>query len=600
MRLKRPKWLLVQLIGAALVVGVLVLAYFQFQWIRSATEVEHQRILREIRLSADRALDEAFDEIRALISFAYVSPENLEREIWDEVGSSLDYWADQSSYPELLDQIMLVPTSDGKAYRVYDTTTTAFIPASRPDEFASYNNYLSGEAPTDAYRRAYPELLTSGYFMLPIFDEMRSGADKTPVSILAVKINLETLLSEVLPVYLESYLSSYRVRVTSNGSVHYTTLTPSESNREPDVALPMFGSIFFDMGNPRIWDSGSKDDRNPEFKNPVTRFWFMRTAGVPEREGSERPDFAMTNAPRLEVFNPDRSLNTDMKIRQTTNIMLSVGTLIVLLAAYFVLYLLLARTDTLRTRERDFVTSMSHELRTPLSVISATSDNLVEGIVESPERIRKYGGLIKTQSQRLGKMVESILLYSGIEMMDADKMRAEEINLSDFFSEIVTSLAPAAEESRATIVFSKDTRLDSVVLDADALRIVAENLIVNALRHGVMPDSEKDAAKAEVRVVVRIRPPRSLILTVEDDGPGISPAEIKAIFEAFSRGEKSKSEQVPGSGLGLHIVRRVCTQLGGSITVDSPYRDMARNTRRGARFTAKIPFRVERRAGDTR
>ena len=61
---------------------------------------------------------------------------------------------------------------------------------------------------------------------------------------------------------------------------------------------------------------------------------------------------------------------------------------------------------------------------------------------------------------------------------------------------------------------------------------------------------------------------------------------------------QSKTEQTPGSGLGLHIVRKVCTQLGGSISVDSPYRDMARNIRQGARFTAKIPFKNERKNGE--
>ena len=83
--------------------------------------------------------------------------------------------------------------------------------------------------------------------------------------------------------------------------------------------------------------------------------------------------------------------------------------------------------------------------------------------------------------------------------MDASRMRSEEVNILDFFNEIVTSLTPAAEEARASIVLSKDTRLDSVIIDADALRIVAENLIVNALRHGVPATDDVPAIGARGR-----------------------------------------------------------------------------------------------------
>ncbi|MBN1686796.1 MAG: HAMP domain-containing histidine kinase, partial [Spirochaetales bacterium] len=325
-------------------------------------------------------------------------------------------------------------------------------------------------------------------------------------------------------------------------------------------------------------------------ENPVSRFWFLRASGFPNIDPQHfSPQEIRTNIPMLEIYHPDRSLESAMRRRMISSLLLSIGTLILLLSAYFVLYVLLARTEGLRNRERDFVTSMSHELRTPLSVISATSDNLVRGIVDDPGKVKKYGTIIQAQSHRLGKMVESILLYSGIQSRNDVSIRSEEIHLESFFGEIVQNLLPAAEDKGAGILFSKDTQIATVQSDPEALRIISENLIVNALRHGI---ADTGAKSAQVRVQLRTRPPRLLYIIVEDDGPGIAQQEMKRIFEPFVRGERSKAQQIPGSGLGLHIVRKVVDQLGGQVGVESPYQDMAGISKPGVRFTVRIPVRM--------
>ncbi len=610
MKLKRPKWLLFQLVGGMLLVGVIVLGYYQFQWINTATRVEEQRILKQISIAVERALDEAFDEIRALISFAYVSHENIGREYWTDVDASIQFWSAQSPHPQLLANVILASTSVGGKYLSYDAKLKGFAPVEPPNDFTSYERYLEEGAALEAYRRAYPALLSKGYFLLPIFPPQQNqerndeNGHLSPVALLAVRIDTDLLLTTVFPSYLNSYFEEYLFRIVGNDQVYYSTLSTSEGKRRADVIVPIFGAVSTQADAVRFRDGGNGKDRLSEdaMRNPISRFWFLRTAGVlgigPNRDSSR---VAWQAAPRIEVFYPERSLESAMRGRQTASLLLSIGTLLVLLVAYFVLYILLARTDTVRMRERDFVTSMSHELRTPLSVISATSDNLSRGIVEAPERVQRYGGLIKAQALRLGKMVESILLYSGVEMMDSDKMRSEEIHLSSFFGEIVASLAPTSEEAGTRLVLSKDTHLSSVSIDGEALRIIAENLVMNAIRHG-MPKgagADRDEVSPEIRILVRTRPPRSLLVIVEDDGPGIPQSDIKSIFDAFVRGDRSKQDQTPGSGLGLHIVRRICTQMGGHVSVESPYKDMAGMPREGARFEVKVPFKAERKHEET-
>ncbi|MBT3274030.1 MAG: HAMP domain-containing histidine kinase [Spirochaetales bacterium] len=613
MRLKKPKWLLFQIIGGVLIAGAIVLGYFQYVWISTATKAEENRIRKEINLTFDRALDSAFDEIRALISFSYVSSENLRDENWADVDTAIKIWRETSAFPALLEAVYLLPTAQGESYREYDSLLNGFVEVDMPGDFQRYNELRLSANPIEAYQLALPRLLTKGYFLVPISggkvgSDSRpqpepTGSEPTgPEAILTIKINSKLLYGELIPSYISDYVNSYDFRIIDEDETLHTTLGPSSEDRAPDVVLPLLSSFFL-MG-----EATSFVERGAGFsvtegridadimKNPISRFWFLRTASVISIEGEgPLPDAHVRVGSRLEAFYPDRSLGSAMQRRKISNLLLSIGTLIILLSGYFVLYILLKRTDTLRLRERDFVTSMSHELRTPLSVISATSDNLARGIVEEPEKIKRYGGLIQTQSQRLGKMVESILLYSGIEMMDASRIHIHEIVLKSFFDEIIQSLAPTAEEAGASLRLSIDTQLPFISSDAEALRIIAENLMVNALRHGVRhADNTVSAGEAqEIRVDIRVRPPRTLLLIVEDDGPGIPDNELKNIFQPFSRGTRSKADQTPGSGLGLHIVKRVVTQLGGHISVESPYLEMAGSAKPGARFTVKLPIKIK-------
>ena len=602
--MKRSKRLFFRLLGLALVIGVIVLGYYQMQWISTAALVEEDRILKEMHRSADRALDEAYDEIRVLTSFSYVSPENISEQTWEEVYSSIEFWRDQSDFPDLLRNVFVVPAAEGAPYLAFDEERRGFIEVEAPSDFRVYNQYLKTGGAADAYRRIYAPLLPKGYFILPLHrpapDPGAANGDPARVvsGYLAIQVDTELLFAEVLPRYLDVHLDGFNYRIVRREEVFSSTAGAPEISRPPDAVIPVFGGPFLRGNGIHAGESNSNHNRATEdaMSNPVARLWFLQTSAFPninlEHFSSQEIRLSI---PMLEIYHPDRSLQSTMRLRMLSSLLLSIGTLSVLLAAYFVLYILLSKTDRQRSRERDFVTSMSHELRTPLSVITATSDNLLRGIVGGPERVKQYGEVIQTQARRLGKMVESILFYSGMESMNTGSKHTEQMHLRHFFEEIIRHLEPAAEEKGARIVLSIETQIDSVESEPDALRIISENLMVNGLHHGVTGEEQQGA---EVRVLVRTRPPRFLYLIVEDDGPGIPPEEMKRLFEPFVRGERSKRDQVPGSGLGLHIVHRVSSKLGGQISVESPYEDMAGISRHGVRVTVRVPVRMERR-GDT-
>jgi signal transduction histidine kinase len=294
-----------------------------------------------------------------------------------------------------------------------------------------------------------------GYFIIPLSsigaksETETSGAAPTVSALLAIQVNIESFYTNVLPDSLRKHLDAYAYRIAIRDKTLFSN-SGGTASRRADLIVPVFGDFFSGAGerDEAKSNSGKARAAGDAMRNPVSRFWFLRISGFPNFDPRH---FSLQDirrqTPLLEIFYPERSLSSAMHNRMLSSVLLSLGTLVVLLSSYFVLYTLLARTDTLRARERDFVTSMSHELRTPISVINATSDNLATGIVGSSEKTKKYGNLIQAQSRRLGKMVESILFYSGLEYMDADSMTRDEIDLETFFSEIAENLSPDAAAS---------------------------------------------------------------------------------------------------------------------------------------------------------
>jgi signal transduction histidine kinase len=235
-----------------------------------------------------------------------------------------------------------------------------------------------------------------------------------------------------------------------------------------------------------------------------------------------------------------------------------------------------SRLAELRRRERDFMASVSHELRTPLTVIRSAADNFTRGIVPA-ERQGRYGRLILDQSVRLGRMIEEMLTFAQTEAAPAPEHAV--VDFGRWLSELRPPLEAVAAERGITLVW--DTEAESGRTDAEALRMILENLVVNALNHAY---PEQGGA---VRVTVRQRPGR-LEALVEDDGRGIASQESKKVFEPFYRDQFSRSHQEKGSGLGLFLAQRQARRLGGSLRLESPWR-RAGVRHSGCRFILDVP-----------
>ena len=224
----------------------------------------------------------------------------------------------------------------------------------------------------------------------------------------------------------------------------------------------------------------------------------------------------------------------------------------------------------------DFLASISHELKTPLTAIRAFGDLLHSGRVRNPERIHEYGGLIKTESDRLTALINNILELSRLER-GVRRYRLEEGSLCAAVAETVEVFRHTAEANGFTIELALPSSPVKARFDESALRQALLNLLSNAVRYaGTAP------AARRIEVAVK-RDHAEAIIEVRDHGAGIAASEQRRIFTAFYRAPNTSSLSERGLGIGLAIVREIAEAHGGDVSVES-------EPGAGATFRLRLPL----------
>ena len=258
---------------------------------------------------------------------------------------------------------------------------------------------------------------------------------------------------------------------------------------------------------------------------------------------------------------------------------------VTLLGALFVVGALreLRRQQQLADEQRHFVSAISHELRTPLAHMVLMSETLLGPAAGTPEQRRRWLVVIHREAVRLGRLVENVLLHARAERHDV-RLDLQPVDVGALAHEVVESLdvtaAARGARIRAVVPHAADVRADP-----GAVRQVLLNLVDNALRYG--PDGQT--------VTLTVLPPRApndpLVVTVDDEGPGIPPGDRQRVWAPFVR-LGDRGGVTGGSGLGLSVVRDLVLQHGGRV-------DIAESQAGGARFVVTLPQRPPHDAGAT-
>jgi signal transduction histidine kinase len=226
----------------------------------------------------------------------------------------------------------------------------------------------------------------------------------------------------------------------------------------------------------------------------------------------------------------------------------------------------LSRAETLR---QNMTADIAHELRTPLSVIRANLEAVLDGVFE-PDM--ENVAAIHKETVLLSRLVDDL---QELALAEAGQLRIEResTDLGDLVERVVTGVTARAEREGVTLVRDLAPDLPSVSVDSQRISQVLSNLIDNALRH-----SSEDG-QLTVRAV---RAGQSVQVDVVDKGPGLSPEELSLAFERFYRGDKARSRQTGGVGLGLSIVRQLVEAHGGRVWAES-------TEGQGATFSFTLP-----------
>ncbi|HJO07911.1 MAG TPA: HAMP domain-containing sensor histidine kinase [Chloroflexota bacterium] len=208
------------------------------------------------------------------------------------------------------------------------------------------------------------------------------------------------------------------------------------------------------------------------------------------------------------------------------------------------------RVRNARQQQRTFLANVSHELRTPLTSIQGFSQAIIEGAVTDREGYRRAAGIINDGAQRLIRLVEQLLDLDRIESRTTE-MVLEDVDLADLVERVVSIFEIRSEEAGVDIV-RRLGPIPTVLGDSDRLEQVLTNLVDNAIRHS--PSGGK------VTIGLAADGPTGVVLTVDDEGLGISPPDAEKVFERFQT-EPDGS----GIGLGLAIAREIVRVHGGEL-----------------------------------
>jgi two-component system phosphate regulon sensor histidine kinase PhoR len=208
---------------------------------------------------------------------------------------------------------------------------------------------------------------------------------------------------------------------------------------------------------------------------------------------------------------------------------------------------------------QEFLADVSHELKTPIFAAQGFVHTLLDNPDESPEIRQKFLEKAAKSLDGLDVLVKDLLTVSQIET-GAIKIEKKRINLRPLIEDIFDQLESKAKKRGVILqLICSETAID-VKADAQRIQQVLVNLVDNGIKYG-----HQDG---KVTVSIEDRK-KAYLITVKDNGPGISEKHLPRLFERFYRVDKSRTKLSGGTGLGLSIVKHIVQAHGSKITVQS-------------------------------
>lgn len=200
--------------------------------------------------------------------------------------------------------------------------------------------------------------------------------------------------------------------------------------------------------------------------------------------------------------------------------------------------------------QKELVASISHDLRTPLTIIRGYAESIRDITGDRPEIRRQQLNTIIDETDRLSKMVNSVLEYAKLSQ-ESQHLNIVQYNMADMCADVAELYSHKAESEGKTVTYTGPETV-YVMADASLIERVMHNFVANALIH--TPENTAVEITADVLENGKVR------IAVKDSGEGISEEDQKHLFDKYYRSRKSSGKQ--GTGLGLAIVKTILENHG--------------------------------------
>ena len=621
---------------AMLAVLLAALATLQYRWLGQVSAGERERMKASLDAGTSRFSQDFNREItRAYMGFQ-IDASMKQDENAKALGRRFEQWRSKAPYPELVSELYLVNKSEEGTVRFthFNRSVAKLEPAEWPNEFSGLRSSLERDIlatpetqevireivinPVEPKIPALVSPVLGGAHVVSSEKESVDGRRTKHLSrfaggppfagYLIIKLNINVITNKLIPSLAGRYFSGssgldYNLAVVNlreaNKPIYQTEGTTFNSQAGSgdssaslmDIQPEQLDALWF--GLPRRTEV-VEEQRSGDSIKPQPDKVIIRTNGKAEEKASTQRSVTVrvfnreANGPSSVDGNVERgpwqllvqhragSLEAAVTNARRRNLVISFGILLLLAASVAMIVVSTRRSERLANRQMEFVSSVSHEFRTPLSVICSAGENLADGVVESEHQTRKYGELIRNEGRRLTDMVEQVLEYAGARSRHRSyQLRPVDIEL--VIDDALASYKPVIDEKGYVIEQDIDDGLPLVSADSAAIRSSLQNLLSNAMKYesekrwiGIRARSANTDSGDEVQVII------------EDKGIGISPDDIRHVFEPFFRGRDVVDAQIHGNGLGLSLVKQVLDAHHGRVSVVSV-------PGKGSAFTLHLP-----------
>ncbi|RLD84554.1 MAG: hypothetical protein DRJ10_00885 [Bacteroidetes bacterium] len=286
------------------------------------------------------------------------------------------------------------------------------------------------------------------------------------------------------------------------------------------------------------------------------------------------PDDLIPKPDKLVLYFPDREshLYSSLSIMLPASLFFS----LIILVAFSISVLMVLKQKKISDVKTDFINNMTHELKTPIATISLAADSIINPkVINNPNKINNFIRIIKDENTRMNKQVESVLQMSLLDKSDFG-LNLKKLDIHILLENAIENTGIQIDKKNGQLSTDLRAKKHFAMLDEIHFLNIINNLLDNSLKYS----GQNPVIKIKTRDAQN-----SILISVEDNGIGMTKEEQLKIFDRFYRVTKGNIHNTKGFGLGLSYVKAIIDAFKGNISVKS-------ELGKGSRFDVFIPSKM--------